>query len=41
VVRDVDSDSVDDRLRELAKASPNFGRLYKYQPFSPQQEFDL
>ena len=32
MVRDVDSDSVDDRLRELAKASPNFGRLYKYQP---------
>ncbi|GLW44680.1 type III restriction endonuclease subunit R [Streptomyces sp. NBRC 14336] len=24
--------SANDRLRELAKASPNFGRLYKYQP---------
>lgn len=24
--------NADDRLRELAKASPNFGRLYQYQP---------
>ncbi|MFE9169399.1 DEAD/DEAH box helicase family protein [Streptomyces kebangsaanensis] len=28
----MDDDSVDRRLRELAKASPNFGRLYAYQP---------
>ncbi|MFF7069270.1 DEAD/DEAH box helicase family protein [Streptomyces pseudovenezuelae] len=28
----MDRDSVDDRLRQLAKASPNFGRLYSYQP---------
>jgi type I restriction enzyme, R subunit len=28
----VDTDNVDDRLRKLAKASPNFGRLYGYQP---------
>ncbi|WP_411150272.1 DEAD/DEAH box helicase family protein [Streptomyces sp. A30] len=28
----MDRDLVDDRLRELAKASPNFGRLYGYQP---------
>ncbi|WP_399888358.1 DEAD/DEAH box helicase family protein [Streptomyces sp. BBFR51] len=28
----MDDDSVDRRLRELAKASPNFGRLYGYQP---------
>ncbi|MFI7409031.1 DEAD/DEAH box helicase family protein [Streptomyces sp. NPDC049627] len=28
----MDSGSVDDRLRKLAKASPNFGRLYGYQP---------
>ncbi|MFC7262936.1 type I restriction endonuclease subunit R [Streptomyces lutosisoli] len=28
----MDRDSADDRLRELAKASPNFGRLYGYQP---------
>lgn len=28
----MDKDSVDDRLRKLAKASPNFGRLYGYQP---------
>ncbi|WP_224221138.1 type I restriction endonuclease subunit R [Streptomyces olivaceus] len=27
----MDDDSVDRRLRELAKASPNFGRLYEYQ----------
>ncbi|WP_406468454.1 DEAD/DEAH box helicase family protein [Streptomyces hirsutus] len=28
----MDDDSVDRRLREQAKASPNFGRLYGYQP---------
>ncbi|MGX1367666.1 type I restriction enzyme R subunit [Streptomyces canus] len=28
----MDRDNVDDRLRKLAKASPNFGRLYGYQP---------
>jgi hypothetical protein len=28
----VDRDNVDDRLRKVAKASPNFGRLYGYQP---------
>ncbi|MBK3568119.1 DEAD/DEAH box helicase family protein [Streptomyces sp. MBT62] len=28
----MDRHSGDDRLRELAKASPNFGRLYGYQP---------
>ncbi|MGW1397256.1 type I restriction endonuclease subunit R [Streptomyces sp. NPDC002405] len=28
----MNDDSVDRRLRELAKASPNFGRLYGYQP---------
>ncbi|MFB7107913.1 DEAD/DEAH box helicase family protein [Streptomyces sp. NPDC056190] len=28
----MDDDSVDRRLRDLAKASPNFGRLYGYQP---------
>ncbi|MEV2197292.1 DEAD/DEAH box helicase family protein [Streptomyces phaeochromogenes] len=28
----MDEGSVDDRLRELAKASPNFGRLYGHQP---------
>ncbi|RZB15964.1 restriction endonuclease [Streptomyces sp. F001] len=28
----MDRDRVDDRLRKLAKASPNFGRLYGYQP---------
>ncbi|MEV7342629.1 DEAD/DEAH box helicase family protein [Streptomyces sp. NPDC093544] len=28
----MDRQSLDDRLRELAKGSPNFGRLYGYQP---------
>ncbi|MDQ1016483.1 hypothetical protein [Streptomyces afghaniensis] len=28
----MDDESVDRRLREQAKASPNFGRLYGYQP---------
>ncbi|MFI1923222.1 DEAD/DEAH box helicase family protein [Streptomyces sp. NPDC020377] len=28
----MDGHNADDRLRELAKASPNFGRLYGYQP---------
>ncbi|MCT9105721.1 DEAD/DEAH box helicase family protein [Streptomyces mirabilis] len=28
----MDGHSADDRLRKLAKASPNFGRLYGYQP---------
>ncbi|MEU2773797.1 DEAD/DEAH box helicase family protein [Streptomyces sp. NPDC007162] len=28
----MDGQNIDDRLRQLAKASPNFGRLYSYQP---------
>jgi hypothetical protein len=28
----VSGHNADDRLREPAKASPNFGRLYRYQP---------
>jgi hypothetical protein len=28
----MDGEGVDERLRELAEASPDFGRLYEYQP---------